>query len=130
VRKAHNLMWVCRRACGVRWGLGPKVVYWLYVAIVCLAISFASLVWLPGCQTASAKRQLSWIQRLACFGITRAICMTPTAAMEAPVGLPPLDVMIQGEPRLMSHRLWSLGCWSYLQPPARTQLHTDLASEV
>ena len=44
VRKAHNLLWACRRACGMGWGLRPKVVHWLYVAIVRLTISFASLV--------------------------------------------------------------------------------------
>jgi hypothetical protein len=26
VRKAHNLLWACRRACGMGWGLGLKVV--------------------------------------------------------------------------------------------------------
>jgi hypothetical protein len=55
VRKAHNLLWACRRACGAAWGLRPKVVHWLYVAIVRPTISFASLVWWHGCQTASAK---------------------------------------------------------------------------
>jgi hypothetical protein len=44
VRKAHNLLWACRRACGMGWGLGPKVVHRLYVAIVRPTISFASLV--------------------------------------------------------------------------------------
>jgi hypothetical protein len=34
VRKAHNLLWACRKAFRVGWGLGPKVVHWLYVAIV------------------------------------------------------------------------------------------------
>jgi hypothetical protein len=69
VRKAHNLLWACSRACGERWGLRPKVVHWLYVAIIRPTISFASLVWRPGCQTNSAKK-LSKIQRLACLGIT------------------------------------------------------------
>jgi len=27
VRKAHNLLWACRRACGATWGLRPKVVH-------------------------------------------------------------------------------------------------------
>ena len=27
VRKARNLLWDCRRACGMGWGLGPKVVH-------------------------------------------------------------------------------------------------------
>jgi len=37
--------------------------------------------------------------------------------MEAIFGHPPLDLMIQGEVRSAAHRLWSLGCWSYLHPP-------------
>jgi hypothetical protein len=57
VRKAHNLLWACKRACGARWGLGPKVVHWLYVAIVRLTVSFASLVWWPGCQTAQCQEK-------------------------------------------------------------------------
>jgi hypothetical protein len=45
MRKAHNLLWACRRTCGARWCLRPKVVHWLYVAIVRPTISFASSVW-------------------------------------------------------------------------------------
>jgi hypothetical protein len=29
VRKTHNLLWACRRACNAMWGLRPKVVHWL-----------------------------------------------------------------------------------------------------
>jgi hypothetical protein len=36
--------------------------------------------------------------------------------MEALTGLPPLDLVIQGEVRSVAHRLWCLGCWSYLHP--------------
>jgi len=68
---------------------------------------------------ASAKKKLSKVQRLACLGIMGAICTTPTGAMEALVGLPPLDLVIQGEVRLAAHCLWSLGCWSYLYPQQR-----------
>jgi hypothetical protein len=32
------------------------------------------------------------------------------------MGLPPLDLMVQGEARASAHRLWSLGSWSYLHP--------------
>jgi hypothetical protein len=109
VWKAHNLLWACSRACAARWGLRPKMVHWLYAAIVRPTISFASLVWWPGCQTASAKKKLSKIQRLACLGITGAIRTTPTGAMEVLVGLPLLDLVIQGEASLAAHHLWSLG---------------------
>lgn len=56
MRKAHNLLCACRRACGVSWDLGPKVVYWLCVANFRPSISFASLLWWPSCQTASVKK--------------------------------------------------------------------------
>jgi hypothetical protein len=29
VRKAQNLLWACRRAYGVMWGLGLRVIHWL-----------------------------------------------------------------------------------------------------
>jgi len=98
------------------WGLRPKVVHWIYVTIVCPTISFASLVWWPGCQTASTKNKLSKVKRLACLGIMEVFRTTPTSAMEVLVGLPSLDLVIQGEVRLVAHRLWSMGGWSYLHP--------------
>jgi len=65
---------------------------------------------------ASVKKKLGKVQRLACLGITGAIRMTPAGAVEALVGLPLLDLVIQGEARSAAHRPWSLGCWSYLHP--------------
>jgi len=105
VREAQNLMWACRSACGVMWGLRPKVVHWLYVAIIRPSVTFASLVWWPGCQTASVKWKLSWVQRLACLGITGAMRTTPSNAVEALICLPPLDLVVQSEARSAAHRL-------------------------
>ena len=116
VRKAQNLLWACRRACGRSWGLEPRVVQWLYVFFIRLSITYASLVWWPGCQTASVMKTISKIQRLACLGITGAVLTTSTRAMEALICLPPLELVVQGEARMAAHRLWSLACWSYLHP--------------
>jgi hypothetical protein len=87
------------------WGLRSMVFHWLYAAIVRATISFASLVWWPGCQTASTKNKLSKVQRLACLGITGVFRTTPTGAMDALVGLLPLDLLIQGEARSGANRL-------------------------
>jgi len=92
------------------------VVHWLYISVIRLSITFASLVWWPGCQTASAKKKLSRIQRLACLGITGAVHTTPTRTMEALICLPPVELVVQSESRLAAYHLWSLGCWSYLHP--------------
>ena len=88
VRKARNLLCACRKANCVAWGLGPKVVHWLYVSIIRPSVNFASLVWWPGCQTAGAKKKLSRIQRLACLGITGAMRTNPTTAVEALICFP------------------------------------------
>jgi hypothetical protein len=116
VRKAQNSLWACRRACGGAWGLGPRVVHWLYVSVIRPSVTFASLVWWPGCQTASAKSKLSRIQRWACLRITGEVCTTPTHALEELICLPPLELVVRGEARMAAHRLWSLGCWLYLHP--------------
>ena len=94
VRKARNLLWACRRACGMGWGLRPNVVHWLYVVIVRPTLSFTSLVWWLGHQMAGTKSKLSKVQRLACLGIMGAFRTTPTSAIEVLVGLslhPPED---------------------------------------
>jgi hypothetical protein len=54
--------------------------------------------------------------KFACFGITGAMLTTPTSVMEALIGLPPLELVVQSEAMTVAHRLWSLGCWSYLHP--------------
>ena len=41
---------------------------------------------------------------------------TTTSALEVLTYLPQLDLVGQGEARSAAHRLWSLGCWSYLHP--------------
>jgi len=109
-------MWACRRACGVTWGVKPRVVHLLYITLIRPSVTFASLAWWPGCQTASAKRKLSRVQRLACLGITGAMCTTSTNAVEALICLPTLELVVQSEVRSAAHRLWSLASWSYLHP--------------
>ena len=117
VRKAHNLLWACsRRAYGVTWDLRPKVVHWLYVPVIRPYINFASLVWWPGCQTASVKKRLSRVQGLACLGVMGWMYTTPTSAMETLTCLPSLELVFQSEVRSAAHCLWTLRCWSFLHP--------------
>jgi hypothetical protein len=96
VRKAQNSLWACRGACGGVWGLGHRVVHRLYVSVIRPSITFASLVWWPGCQTASTRSKLSRVQRWGCLGITGGVSTTPTRAMEALIFLPPFGVGGEG----------------------------------
>jgi hypothetical protein len=93
------------------WGLRPKVVHWQYDSIIRPSMTLAYLVWWPGCQMASPKQRLRRIQRLACLGITGA-----ASVMGALTCLLSLELLVRSAARSDAHRLWSLGCWSYLQP--------------
>ena len=88
VMKAHKSMQACRRACGVTWGLRPKMVHWLYVTIIRQYVTFASVVWWTGCQKANSKRKLSRIQRLVCLGMRGTMRTTTTNAVETFICLP------------------------------------------
>jgi len=41
---------------------------------------------------------------------------TLTNTVEALICLPPTELVVENEARSTVHRLWSLGCWSYLHP--------------
>jgi hypothetical protein len=45
----------------------------------------------------------SSVQRLACLEIMMAMHTTPTNAIEALVGIPLLDLVVQGEARALAH---------------------------
>ena len=51
------------------------------------------------------------------------MCTTPVGTTDALTCLPPLVLVVQGEAGSAAHRLWSLGCWSYLQPYHGTAVH-------
>src|SRR5690606_2245336 len=82
LRKASNIFCACRRAYGKTWGLKPKVVSWLYKAMVIPAITYGSCVWWPATNNITSKSKLNKLQRLACVGISGAMHSTPTATME------------------------------------------------
>jgi len=108
VRKVHNLLSVCRKACAATWGLRPKESHWLYVSIIRPSITFASLVWWPDCQTASANKKLRSVQRLVCLGISGAMRITPTNIVEARICLPPMELVVESEMSSAAHRLESV----------------------
>jgi len=111
VRKAHNLLWASRRACGVTWRLLPRVAHWFYISIIRPSITFAALVWWPGCQTGSARKNLAEFKDL---GIKGVMCTSLTNAVKALICLSPLELVTQSEARSAAHCPWSLGSWSYL----------------
>jgi len=94
-KKASNVFYQCRGAMGKTWGVSPKVAHWIFTAVVRPMLTYGALVWWQGVLLSTMEKKLVRVQRLACLGITGAMCTTPTAAMEIIVGVMPIVVHIQ-----------------------------------
>ena len=128
-QKALTAFYSVRRATGKTWGTSPKVVHWLYVAVIRPMLCYAAVVWWPRIQYATVVRQLEHLQRLACLYVTSAIRTTPTAALELIVGLTPLAVHIKQQAMASCFRLQLNTQWiqtSY----GHTKIKNDLVKYV
>lgn len=106
--------WQCRRMIGKTWGLTPKIVLWLYTAVIRPMLCYGAVVWWPRTKLITASNKLQSFQRLACLAITGGMRTTPTAALEAMLNLPALHLFIKQEAaaaavRLKTQNLWKAG---------------------
>ena len=87
--------WAARRAFGVRWGLKPRMVMWLYTSVLRPGLLHGAIVWWSRCLKKSAIRVLDSLQRLVLGGVTGAMRSVPLAALQILLGVPPLDRFVR-----------------------------------
>lgn len=112
INRAKISLVTVTRACGKTWGFKPKISHWLYTAVIRPSIIYAAVVWWPKVTQRTTIKNLARIQRLAELITTGAISSTPTAALDAILNLPPLDIFIKGEARMASYRMSVSDCWN------------------
>ena len=105
INKATSALWISKKTFGNKWGLKPKMIYWIYTAIVRPRITYASLVWWPKTNVRYAQKKLEKLQRLATISITGAIRSTPSKALDAMLSLLPLHLFVQLEAEKSALRL-------------------------
>jgi hypothetical protein len=44
INKVYSVFWMCRSMFERTWGLKPKVVYWMYIAVVRPIVAYAATV--------------------------------------------------------------------------------------
>lgn len=111
LEKATKAFWQCRRALGKTWGLTPKVMHWIYTAMIRPSLTFACIVWWPRTRLKTVQDKLQRLQRLACLSITSSSRTSPTSALETFLNLPPLSLYIEGEALISAHRLNDVNEW-------------------
>jgi hypothetical protein len=65
INKAYKAFWTCRGTFGKTWGLKPKVVNWIYTAVVRPIITYAATIWLPRVKLKTSQAELRKLQRIA-----------------------------------------------------------------
>ena len=103
--QANNTLWTCKSFVGKRWGLSPKMMHWMYTAIVRPMITYAGFIWFKEAEKISFRLKLNKLQRLACILISGAMRSTPTVALEALLGLPPLHLCMKSEAKIINYKL-------------------------
>jgi hypothetical protein len=103
--KAYKVFWTCRGTFGKTWELKPKVVHWIYTAVVRPIVTYAATIWWPRVTLKTSQGELNKSQRVACLGIAGAMRTAPTAAMEVLLGLPPLHLQMGVEARRGNYKL-------------------------
>lgn len=102
--KATRKFWQCRSAFGKNWGLQPKVIHWLYEAIVRPILCYGCHVWHHRTKIKTIKDELEHVQRMALLGITGVMKSTPTKALEVMLSVLPIDLFIEREELTASRR--------------------------
>jgi hypothetical protein len=95
MNKTYRAFWTCKSTFGKTQGLKLRVVLCIYTMVIRLVLSYGSVVWCQRVRYNVSKTELRKLERSAHLAIKGAMKKTPTAAMEALLGLlPPLQVKI------------------------------------
>ena len=95
LKKATYTLARCRMLIGRHWGLNPRVMSWLYTAVVRPITSYGAVLWAKKLEENKVILDLRKFQRKACLMITNASCSTPTAGMEAVLSMRPLHIHLK-----------------------------------
>jgi ribonuclease HI len=114
-RRASVALAQCRRAIGKTWGLSPKVILWLYTAVIRPVLSYGAVAWFPAVYKQEKLKHLQRVQRQVLLSICGVMSSTPTASMECLLDLPPMDIYLEGVAMKTMARLKRKGLWKNWQ---------------
>ena len=77
---------MAKAAIGAEWGLTPERVKWIHAQIVRPKVAYGASVWAFHL-TQADKDLLNSVQRLSLFNMTSCMRSTPTAGLEAALGI-------------------------------------------
>ena len=95
--KATAALMQCRQIVGKTWGIKPRMMKWIYTAMVRPIITYACVSWIGGCEKLYLRKKLQKVQRLACIMVSSAFSSTPSGALENLLNIPPIEEFLRAE---------------------------------
>ncbi|XP_046145656.1 uncharacterized protein LOC123988941 [Osmia bicornis bicornis] len=127
-QKAISTYWACRRMFGPTWGLKPRVVRWIYQAILEPITTYASIVWWTSMKREAHRKAIERIYRITLLGIIGALPTTPTLAMGALLDIKPPHLTVMATAWRAAIRLHQAEEWSPTGG-GHTEILRDVGSE-
>ena len=109
--KFLNVYWLCRRMVGVTWGLRPKLVKWIYDAVIIPRLTYGSVVCWHRSNLVTEAKNLDRLQAMMLRSTVGAPRNTPQTALRVLVGVPPIRIVIKESAARIAARLRALGEW-------------------
>ena len=95
LEKSTKVLWMCRRAVGARWGLGPQQMLWVLRSIVQPLFLHGVVVWWKSTLKTNHLAQITKINRTALLMTTGAFKTSPTLGLEFLLNVTPLEITAQ-----------------------------------
>jgi len=100
-------LYSCKKAIGLRWGMSPRIVNWIYTAVVKPILLYAVALWCKQRILTPLKK----VQRKAALCISGALRTTPNEALNTILNLPSLDLAGMERAESAAIRLRDTGQW-------------------
>ena len=116
---------------GRAWGLNPTSMRWIYSAMMQPVITYACISWVGGVNKKYLEKNLSRVQRPACFMISSVFPSTPTGALEMLLNIMTINEFILSEAVKGSYRLSRVSFWpaKTIGSTRKTKSHVDVCNE-
>ena len=114
--KATANLFACKKAVGSSWGLSPKILRFIYAAIVRPSLAYAAVCWFHRSHLSAASSLLRKPQRLATLMITRAFPSSYAEGLDIICGLQPIQDFVLSE--ALKSRAALLSCKRWIPHPS------------
>ena len=91
IKKAKKTINLANSVIGQKWGFVPERALWVYTAMARSVSTYGALVWANSTND-TIRKELTGLQRKAMMTLSSSMRSTPTAGMEAALGLMPLPL--------------------------------------